>query len=106
MNETYAAIEPQRADIDALAGPALLEIGSPDCGHCRRAQPLIADAMAAHPTLLHLKVFDGRGLPLGRSFGVKLWPTLIFFRHGAKVSRLVRPLETAAIAAALNAIDG
>ena len=37
--------EPTRAAIDALAGPTLLEFGSPWCGHCRAAQPLIANAL-------------------------------------------------------------
>mgnify|MGYP001229254826 CR=1 FL=1 len=106
MNESYADIEPLRAEIDALAGPTLIEIGSPDCGHCRRAQPLIADAMARHPALRHLKIADGRGRPLGRSFGVKLWPTLIFFSDGTEVARLVRPQEATEIAEALREIDG
>ena len=105
MNEEYAAPEPLREDIDRLDGATLIEFGSPDCGHCRRAQPLLAAALAAHPHLRHLKIFDGPGRPLGRSFRVKLWPTLVFFRHGEEVSRLVRPLEVADIATGLRAID-
>jgi len=44
MNTDYAAAEPARAEVDALAGPTLLEFGSSTCGHCRRAQPHIAQA--------------------------------------------------------------
>ncbi len=106
MNDEYAALEPLREDIDRLAGATLIEFGSPDCGHCRRAQALIATAMAAHPGLRHLKIFDGPGRPLGRSFRVKLWPTLVFLRNGEEVSRLVRPVDVADIEAALGAIDG
>ena len=36
------------------------------------------NALNEYPALRHLKVEDGPGRPLGRSFRVKLWPTLIF----------------------------
>jgi thioredoxin 1 len=38
-----------------------------------------------------VKVEDGPGQRLGRSFGVKLWPTLVFLKDGKEVTRLVRP---------------
>lgn len=98
-------VEPRRAEIDALAGPALLEFGTRWCGWCRAAQPKIAAALAGHPHVRHIKVEDGSGLPLGRSFGVKLWPTLIFLERGVEVARLVRPADAEAIRQALARID-
>lgn len=105
MQTDYAAIEPSRAELDALEGPTLLEFGSPACGHCRRAQPLVAAALAAHPRVRHLKVADAPRRRLGRSFGVKLWPTLVMLRSGQEVARLVRPQDAAAIEQALARID-
>lgn len=41
-----------------------------------------------------MKVEDGPGLPLGRSFGVRLWPNLVFLRDGQVVRQLARPSGT------------
>src|SRR5438105_11936821 len=101
----YAQTEPKRQEVDALPGATLVEFGSPWGGWCRRAQPLIAEALAAHPDVRHIKVADASGRRLGRSFGVKLWPTLVFLRDGKESARLVRPDEAAEIAQALAAID-
>jgi len=105
MNTTYTETEPSRAEVDALAGPTVVEFGTPWCGYCRAAQPLIAGAFASHPQVHHLKVEDGSGLPLGRSFGVKLWPTLVFLRNGKEVTRLVRPHSLDQVRQALQRID-
>ena len=105
MNTGYAETEPQRAGLDRLAGPALVEFGSPWCGYCRRAQPLIAEALAEHPGVRHFKIADASGKRLGRSFGVKLWPTLVFLSDGKEVARLVRPRDVAAIREALGRIS-
>jgi thioredoxin 1 len=100
----YAAAQPARADIDALSGPVVVDFGTNWCGHCQSARPLVAGAFERHPDLRHVKVEDGSGRPLGRSFGVKLWPTLVFLRDGKEVARLVRPTDRAAIDKALAAI--
>jgi thioredoxin 1 len=105
FNTDYAEIEPVRSAIDALDGPSLVEFGTPWCRHCLAAQPLLEHALRTHPTVRHLKVEDGPGRPLGRSFAVKLWPTLIFMRDGVEVERLVRPGDAAAIAEALARIN-
>ena len=105
LTEDYATTEPRRAEIDALAGPTLLEFGSPWCGYCRRAQPLIAEAFADHSAVRHIKVADASRRRLGRSFGVKLWPTLVFLKDGQEVARLVRPTDVGAIRDAFARIN-
>jgi len=105
MNEVYAAIEPARAEIDRLEGPAVLEFGSPSCGYCRAAQPLLASALAGHPRVRHIKIADASGRPLGRSFKVKLWPTLVFLNNGQETARLVRPDDANAVRTALAQTD-
>jgi thioredoxin 1 len=105
MDNTYAAIAPTRAEIDALREPAMLEFGTAWCGYCRAAQPLIAEAMADRSAVGHIQVEDGKGRPLGRSFRVKLWPTLIFLKKGKEIARVVRPGDSASIRQALDAIS-
>lgn len=105
MTREYPATEPMRADIDASTGATVLEFGAPWCGHCIGAQPLIESALADHPGVRHIKVEDGPGRPLGRSYRVKLWPTLVFLRDGVEMARLVRPGDAGDIARALSIID-
>ena len=90
METTYATKEPTRAEVDALAGPTVLEFGTGWCGWCRGAQPLIAGALEGRE-VRHLKVEDGPGRPLGRSYRVKLWPTLVFLKDGQELARVTRP---------------
>ena len=105
MTVDYAEAEPKREELEAMSGPTLLEFGTPWCGHCRRAQPLIAEAMSAHPNVRHIKVSDASGKRLGRSFQVKLWPTLVFLRDGKEAAKLVRPVSSEEIKEALTKIE-
>jgi len=105
VNAAYAETEPKRAEVDRLAGATLLEFGSPWCGYCRAAQPAIATALAEHPGVRHIKIADASGRRLGRSFGVKLWPTLVFLSDGSEVARLVRPRDAQQIREALERVS-
>ena len=105
MNSGYAYPGPRRSDIDTLPGPTVLEFGTDWCGYCRAALPLIAQAFMQHADVRHLKVEDGKGRPLGRSFKVRLWPTLIFLQDGQEIARVVRPDNVEAVAQALTLLD-
>ncbi|MDD5168330.1 MAG: thioredoxin family protein [Syntrophales bacterium] len=105
LSNGYVTKEPTRAEIDALDTPTVLEFSTAWCRHCQAAQPSIATAFADCPQISHIKVEDGPNLPLGRSFGVTLWPTLVFLRYGKEVARLVRPQSAAEISSAMRQIS-
>jgi thioredoxin 1 len=82
---------PTREEIDQAPGLVVLEFGTDWCGFCRAAAPQVASLVQRHPGVRHVKVEDGPGRPLGRSFRVKLWPNLVFLRDGVVVRQLARP---------------
>ncbi len=101
MSMPYSVAQPERASIDTTPGVIAVEFGTDWCGHGRAAAPLIGAALAAFPDARHLKVEDGSGRPLGRSFRVKLWPTVVVLKDGREVARVVRPADAAEVQAAL-----
>ena len=101
MTSPYETSQPTRDYVDQLSGAAIVQFGTDWCGFCQAAEPLIEAALADKPELQRLKVEDGPGRPLGRSYRVKLWPTLIFLRDGREVARVVRPRSAQEVGAAL-----
>lgn len=85
-----------------MTGLVMLEFGTDWCGHCRAAQPTIAEALSQSPNWRHIKIEDGPGHPLGRRFGVKLWPTLVLLKDGQETGRLVRPTNASDLSEALK----
>ena len=104
-SEATAADQLTRDSVEALRGPVLLEFGAAWCGHCRSLEPGLAALLREYPAVRHLKVEDGPGLPLGRSFRVTLWPNLVFLSDGRVVHQVARSAP-AEVRAGLEAIAG
>lgn len=102
MSTPYDPHQPERDAIDALPGTVALDFGTDWCGYCKAAAPAIEAALADQPAVRHIKVEDGSGRKLGRSFGVKLWPTVVILKDGKELARVVRPADSAAVRAALE----
>ena len=106
MSAPYQTSQPERSAIDATPGLVVLDFGTNWCGYCRAAEPVIDAALDGQPGLRHIKVEDGPGRPLGRSFRVKLWPTVVVLKDGQEVARVVRPQEADAVRQALAQAQG
>lgn len=106
MAASYRSPGPTREEVDASEGPLLLEFGTDWCGICQGAASTIAKSLQDFPDVPHIKVEDGPGRRLGRSFTVKLWPTLIFLRDGVEIARAVRPNTREEIVTKLDQISG
>jgi thioredoxin 1 len=92
FNPEYQEENPTIDQIGKINGYAVLEFGTPWCGHCEAAIPSVRQVLSDRQ-LPHIKVVDGKGKALGRSFKVKLWPTLILLNSGKEIARLVRPID-------------
>ena len=99
------ATEPSREEIDQLTGAVMLEFGAEWCQYCQAAQDMILSEIAQYPHIRRIKIEDGKGRKLGRTFTVKLWPTLIFIKDGIELKRLVRQFSAEDISAALDLIS-
>jgi thioredoxin 1 len=85
--------EPTREEVNSLTGATILEFGASWCGYCKAAQVTITSELSHFPNIHHIKIEDGKGRRLGRSFQVKLWPTLILMKDGVELKRLVREID-------------
>ena len=103
-DQSYTTTPPERSAIDAGRGLLVLEFGTGWCGWCGAAQPILSAAFDKHQDVPRLRVEDGPGRPLGRSFKVKLWPTLIFLQDGVEITRVVRPADEATVNAAFDCL--
>jgi thioredoxin 1 len=100
-----ASTEPTREEVDRMTGAVVLEFGASWCGHCQALAPRLAAMLKRHPQVRHIWVEDGKGQPLGRSFRVKLWPTLVFLRDGQVLKQVSRP-EDAEVEEGLRLLGG
>ena len=106
MTLVYQVEAPAPEALAQWPGLVLLEFGVGWCPHCQAAAPAVAGALTGRQGITHLQIEDGRGRPLGRAFGVKLWPTLVLLRDGVELGRLVRPVTTESVAKLLDSPGG
>lgn len=81
-----------RDEVNKLEGATLIEFGAEWCPHCQAVQSKLKEVLS-DSTVRHLKIEDGRGRPLGRSFKVKLWPNFVLLRDGEVIEQQARPSE-------------
>ena len=82
---------PTREEVDRMPGLVFLEFGTDWCGFCRAARPHVESLLGQKPDVRHVKVEDGPGRSLGRSFAVRLWPNFVLLKDGVVIRQLARP---------------
>jgi thioredoxin 1 len=105
MSHEYLPESVTREEVDALQGATVLQFGTNWCGYCRAAQSVIEPVLGEAADLRRIIVEDGKGRPLGRSYHVKLWPTLVFLADGEEVARVVRPWKRDDVSEALTQLN-
>jgi thioredoxin 1 len=103
----YLDAERFAAEVEQASGLALVDFTADWCPPCRVLAPHI-DALARELAgrLVVVKVNVDDEPALASRFGVKSMPTLIFFRDGQVVDRIIGAVPAAQLRARLNALAG
>lgn len=93
------------AELANAPGPVVVDFFATWCGPCKRLSPML-DAVAGAWTnqVKFLKVDVDQSGPVAERFGVQGVPTLVFFRNGKEVDRLVGLPAKAALEQRLSAL--
>ena len=93
------------AEIINTDQPVLIDFWATWCGPCRALSPVIeelANEYAGKAVVAKCNVDDCDDLPM--NFGIRSIPTLLFFKNGELVDRLVGAASKSAIAEKLDAL--
>ena len=104
-------IELSEQDFDAVVlqsdVPVLVDFWSPSCGPCRMIAPLL-DTLAADngdaAKIVKINVYEN--MALASRYGVDMLPTLMFFRNGNVVERIIGAVDKARMQSALDEAMG
>lgn len=99
-NVTDASFE---NDVALRAGLVLVDFWAPWCGPCRTLAPILEELAAEYEGEISITKINADENPeTGKSYCVRSLPTLILFRHGHEVERIVGAISKTRLAATLN----
>ena len=92
-------------EVLSFPGPVLTEFYSPMCAYCRTLDPILGQLAAQYAGRAKISKINIEQNPMTASqFGIMSTPTMILFKDGKKVNKLVGSLGKAEIEGHLNYI--
>ena len=92
-------------DTTVAQGGVLVDFYADWCGPCRMVAPVLESIAAANPNVSICKVNVDQEAELARRFGVMSIPTMLFFKDGQLVDKVVGAMGKAQLESRLAAIQ-
>ena len=104
-------IELSERDFDAVVlqsdVPVLVDFWSPSCGPCRLIAPLLDVLATENGNVAKIvKVNTYENMTVAARYGVDMLPTIMIFRNGNVVERMVGAVDQARMQTALDEVMG
>jgi thioredoxin 1 len=92
-------------DVIAFPGAMMVEFYSTNCGYCRMLAPVINELAAEYAGRVRIgRINTDSNHATSARYAIRGTPTLILFRHGSYIDRIVGVLDKRAIERALDSI--
>ncbi|HET9982205.1 MAG TPA: thioredoxin [Longimicrobiales bacterium] len=87
------------AEVEGQAGLAVVDLGAEWCAPCRYLEPVVEELAREYAGRVRVARVDTEESPVtAAKYGVRSLPTLLFFRDGREVKRVVGALPRAVLA--------
>jgi thioredoxin 1 len=94
------------AEVLQSTQPVLVDFWAPSCAPCRAIAPMIEALAAENEAIKFAKLDVGQNPQAATQYGVMSIPTLIFFKDGQEVDRIIGAKPKAVLQEKLDQLNG